>query len=142
MNCVGCRREAVENEWGAWCDECGGVVLGNPPKLFFRHVATVEGQGGRFPIVYDISAEEYGVAWRRRVLMVKCVHCGQQTPAETRRGLTLLDDLRTTQYYSKRGPLDLMLAHIQPIAKGDSEELPAIFASPQTTEEEKKVLFA
>ena len=140
MRCLGCGSEVVENVWGNWCDSCGGVVVGNPPKLFFRHVATVEGKGGRYPIVYDLSAESYGVAWPKKVVLVKCIHCGMQTPGDDPRGgLTRLDDLRVS-YHSKRGPLDAMLAFIEPIARGGSEELPELSAAPSSTLEERKMI--
>lgn len=137
MRCIKCGSETRENEWGDWCDQCGGVIVaGTPPKLFFRHVATVEGARGRFPIVYDLSASAYGVAWPKEVTMVKCRHCGQQTPGDDGRdGLTRLDDLRVA-YHSRRGALDTMLAFIQPIARGNSEELPSLSVAPTATEGE------
>lgn len=141
MDCKGCNRETVENAWGHWCDNCGGVVVGNPPKLFFRHVATVDGPGGRYPIVFDVSAGAYGVAWDRKVTLVKCIHCGQQTPSDDhRKDLTRLDELRPHGYYSKRGTLDAMLAFIQPIARGDGEDFPEISAHPNATDEEKLII--
>jgi len=141
MNCQGCKGDTVDNAWGHWCDACGGVVVGTPPRLFFRHVATVDGAGGRFPIVYDISAQAYGVAWPKIVTMIKCVHCGMQTPgSDDRKGLTKLDDSGSQNFYSKRGTLDAMLAFIQPIAKGDSEDFPEISANPNATDEEKLIV--
>lgn len=138
MRCKKCNSEVVENAWGDWCDYCGGVIVGT--KLFFRHVATVEGKGGRYPIVYDLSAETYGVAWPKKVVFVKCVYCGMQTPGDDPRdGLTRLDDLRVS-YYSKRGSLDAMLAFIEPVARGESVELPELSAAPSSTPEERKLI--
>ncbi len=142
MKCVGCNDEVPETVWGNWCDKCGGVVIPGTPRarLFFRHVATVDGAGGRFPVVYDLSAEAYGVSWPKTQVMVTCVHCGSQTPGEDpRNGLTRLDDLRVPSN-SRRGTLDAMIALIQPIARGDSEDLPGISAAPSSTPEERKTV--
>jgi hypothetical protein len=126
--------------WGNWCDSCGGVVLGNPPKLFFRHVAVVDGAGGRFPIVYDLSTETYGIAWPRKVVQVKCIHCAQLTPVEARKDLTNLDDIKPSGFYSKRGSLNEMIAAGQPLAQGDSSELPSLDPAPSATAEEVAII--
>jgi hypothetical protein len=139
MNCLGCERETIETAWGNWCDPCGGVVIGQPPILFFRHVATMSGPTGHYPIVFDVSSNSYGVAWPRKTLMVTCIHCGLQTPGDdTRNGLKRLDDLRTQQFYSKRGTLDEILAWIQPIARGDGPDMPELAPAPSATEIEVK----
>lgn len=114
--------------------------MGQPPRLFFRHVATLEGIGGRYPIVYDLSSENYGVSWLRVIQKVRCVHCGQDTPVEERRGLAALDDIKVRNYYSQRGSLDAMLALIQPIAQGISGEVPELSVAPTATQEEKDLL--
>lgn len=136
MNCPGCTQETVHNMWGEWCDPCGGVMLGVPPILFFRHVATLSGAGGRFPIIYDKSASGYGIAWPRLVANVRCIHCGRDTPAEARKGLTNLDDIKPAGFYSTRGTLDEIIAIGQPLAKGESTELPELFVAPSATPEE------
>lgn len=138
MNCERCRQETEETPWGPWCDTCGGVVIGE--RLFFRHVATVSGEGGRFPVVYDLSAEAYGVAWPKKVQFVPCIHCGKSTPVEVRKGLSVLDDLKSRGFLSMRGTLDQALAVIQPIARGDSPDIPEISAAPSSTEEERKAI--
>jgi hypothetical protein len=106
-------------------------------------VATVEGAGGRYPVVYDISTESYGVAWPKKVILVKCVHCGLQTPIENpKKDLTHLEDMGVPKHYSHRGSLDAMLALIQPIARGDSNDIPELIAAPSATELEKKLIYA
>lgn len=151
MNCLGCTRETVYNAWGEWCDSCGGVVIGDPPntagakppRLFFRHVATVRGKGGHFPIVFDLSSDCYGVAWQRKVTLVKCIHCGLLTPSDdARHGLAVLDEVhtRTQSFCSKRGSLDAMISLIQPIARDGGEEFPSIHAAPSSTEDERSLL--
>lgn len=153
VECINCKSQnTVENVWGNWCDACGGVMLPGslvddsdkglhpgPPRLFFRHVATVSGAGGRYPIVFDLSAGQYAIAWPRKVELVKCQHCGQNTPVE-RTGLGNLDDLKLIGYHSARGTLDAIIAVGQPIAKGDSDELPELSAAPSSTEEERKII--
>lgn len=59
MQCLGCNGAVDETLWGPWCDPCGGVVVGGGHGLIFRHVATVQGEGGTFPIVYDKSSSAY-----------------------------------------------------------------------------------
>lgn len=144
IKCLKCRNDTQKTAWGDWCDVCGGVVLqkGQDTELFFRHVATVEGKGGRFPIVYDRSASAYGVAWPKEVIYVDCVHCGMKTPAnDDRRGLMKLDDIKSNGpgFYSQRGSLDAVLACIQPIAQGGGD-LPEISAAPTATDDEKKMV--
>ena len=140
ISCVGCGRETIQDMWGNWCDNCGGVVIGPPPRLFFRHVATLDGAGGRYSVVYDLSSESYGVAWPKKSTMVKCTHCGQLTPGDNVRfGLLQLDEINP-QYYSTRGTLDAVVALIQPVARGDSDELPTLSVAPSCTEEERKIL--
>jgi len=105
-------------------------------------VATVDGVGGRFPVVYDISAEQYGVAWPKDQIMVGCRHCGQRTPGgESRYGLNLLEDApQQSNFYSARGTLDAMLALIQPRARGGAEDIPVISVAPTATVEEQKLV--
>lgn len=158
MDCLNCRRETVSTAWGNWCDPCGGVfvesvpnfvngiiVSRNPPRLFFRHVATAHGPGGLYPIVYDLSAEAYGVAWPKSSETVKCVHCGQDTPLDPpRTGLAVLDEIRSRPqgYASKRGSLDAMIAVIQPIASKGTNEWPKLTPAPTATPEERALMGA
>jgi hypothetical protein len=126
--------------WGEWCDPCGGVMLGSPPILFFRHVATLRGKGGTFPIVFDKSTDNYAIAWPRLIANVRCIHCGRDTPAEVRKGLTNLDDMRPSGFYSTRGSLNEMIAIGQPLAKGQFDELPEKFVAPSATVEEVEIV--
>jgi len=139
MKCVRCGGETVQDQWGDWCDDCGGVAA-SLDKMMFRHVATVNGAGGRFAVVYDSSTADYGVMWPREDSMVICIHCGQQTPSEVRSGLMQLDGMKPSKYYSKRGSLDAMLAFIQPIARRGSEELPELSVAPTATKQERELV--
>lgn len=140
MNCLACEKETIENAWGNWCDFCGGVVIGQPPILFFRHVATVEGAEGRFPIVFDSSAGQYGVSWPKKIDQVRCIHCGMNTPTENTKDITGFGEFRSQKYYSSRGSLDAMLTLIWPHAKGNSLDIPTLSAAPTSTDIEKKIL--
>lgn len=143
MNCLGCNRETIDCAWGNLCEACGGVVVGDPPRLFFRHVATVFGNNIAYLIVFDLSANAYGVAWPRKQAMVTCVHCGMKTPGDdSRSGLGRLDEMRTQQYFSKRGTLNEVLATIQPIASEEGSALPTLAPAPSATEDERKQLGA
>lgn len=141
MRCVGCRAETLDTVWGDWCDACGGVMVpGNPPKLFFRHVATVSLEKSIYPIVYDLSSESYGVAWPKTIITVQCIHCGQHTPVDDKHGLNRLDDLALRRYNSKRGSLDAIIAFIQPIVQDGSPEMPSLAPAFSATEEEIKII--
>lgn len=142
MNCLACLQETVHNAWGEWCDRCGGVVTGSTkdPKLFFRHVATADGPGGRFPVVYDISSESYGVAWPKPSRETRCVHCGRLTPVDAKSGLSNLDDMRQPAFYSSRGSLDAILAIALQKARGDSIEVPEISGAFSSTPEERQIM--
>lgn len=148
MNCQSCGKQTVENEWGNWCDPCGGVVMNfgegtkRSTRLIFRHVATVHGAGGRFPVVFDLTANEYGVAWPKKMHNVRCVHCGKDTPVDNRSGLAVLEEMRGGHIYaSSRGSLDAMLALAQPLAMGESQEVPELSAAPSATAVEYVTLF-
>jgi len=146
MICVGCQKEAQETLWGVWCDSCGGVMLGNPPKLFFRHVATADGAGGRFPIVYDASSCSYAVAYPRpKSDFVKCQYCGKETPAdpveEKRRDRSAKElGFVRAPFYVSHGTLDAIIGIVQPMAKGDSPEVPELSQAPSSTPEERILL--
>lgn len=126
MTCLSCKQEGVETLWGCWCDRCGGVALDGPagPRLFFRHVATADGAGGRFPIVWDISTADYAVLLPKR---------------NERKGRDE-DGFRPPTWLTAHGSLDAVIAAIQPYAQGDSEEWPVLSAAPTATEAELDLL--
>jgi hypothetical protein len=146
MNCSGCGVEAKETWWGPWCDRCGGVMIGDPPKLFFRHVATVDGPGGRFSVVYDISTADYAVTYPRLgSTTVQCRHCGQETPVdpegERRRAASAAElGFHLPPVSTTHGSLDAVLAAIQPFARGKGDDIPELSRAPSATAEECALL--
>jgi hypothetical protein len=146
MNCVGCNREGIETLWGCICNECGGVMVagGDGPRLIFRHVASVDGEGGRFQVVFDASAADYAVAYPRKApMVVRCVHCGCETPTDLAgaRAAAEIGMLKQPAHYVTHGTLDAVLAVIQPIARGSNGQgPPELSRSPHATEEERALL--
>ena len=128
MACVGCNGLAVEMIYGQWCDTCGGLAI-RPGVLLLRHVATVEGAGGRYPIVYDLSTSDYSACWPR------------PKDAEDRGSLDP-DGFRSPPVYTVHGTLDAVIAVMQPQAKGEAEEWPSLEAARSSTDEEKVILNA
>lgn len=130
MNCVTCSGPVQHTLHGDWCDACGGVSF-KPGQLFFRHVATVEGAGGRFPIVFDLSGNDYAASYPK--------------PPGTLAMPILADaDLgfRPSGVFTVRGTLDAVIAIMQPVARGDSLEMPELSAAPSATDEEKVLIGA
>lgn len=130
--CLGCERQVPVTAVGVWCDACGGVAI-RPGDLLLRHVATVDGVGGRFAIVFDKSTSDYSVT----------------VPVPTPRakaGKRDLDGFLPPPFTTFHGPLDLVIAMAQPYARGpkgpngEAPELPELFAAPTTTPEEKAIL--
>jgi len=128
MDCVTCSGATQQTLYGDWCDTCGGVSF-KPGQLFFRHVATVDGAGGRFPIVFDLSGNDYSASYPK--------------PPEAPVMPMLADaDLgfRPPEVFTVRGTLDAVIAVMQPIARGDSPELPQLLAASSATDTEKILL--
>ena len=130
MVCMGCGR--LSNDWygDAWCDQCGGVMA-RPGLLIFRHVANVDGAGGRLPIVWDESTSDY-----------KFRYPYTPKPSEKLRksGIDGLDFmLRTPRFLSAHGSLDGVLALALPWAKGEGNEV-ELSAAPTSTQEERALL--
>lgn len=125
MICPGCGAEGKETVLGIWCDTCGGVVIRkgpNGPELLFRHVATLDGKGGRFPIVYDVSTGDYSMAYQR----------------EVKEFVKIRDEwVQRVKTFTNHGTLDAVIALGQPHAKGDGEEMPELSVAPSATPEEK-----
>lgn len=123
MACSNCNRDTNDTKWGPWCDPCGGVHVNG--KLFFRHVATVDGPGGRFPIVFDISTSDY--AYMMRVV---------NPPSEKRD----MDGFSRPLLAVAHGTLDAMIALSFPDAAGDGSRQPELSAAPSSTELERAII--
>jgi len=133
MICQGCGLECRDWYGDAWCDHCGGVMA-RPDLLIFRHVATVDGKGGRLPIVYDESTSDYKFRY-------------PHTPKPSEALKRKIDDgfnpdfvrRRSAGFLSAHGSLDAILALALPWAKGDGSEV-ELSASPTSTVEERTLL--
>jgi len=125
--CLKCRADTIDLDYGPWCDTCGGVVVSGPdgPRLFFRHVATVYGAGGHYPVVWDPSTSDYMTLTQK---------------ANPRAASRDEDGLRPPPLVSYHGSLDAVLAQIQPHAKGESAERPSLAPAPSATPEEMSLL--
>ena len=131
MQCIGCGKEGLDTHYGCMCDECGGVVVSGPehPKLIYRHVATVKRPTDRhlFLIMYDDSTKDYCVSHPAPPPeLVKCVHCKKETPVDPvgerlkERAAGELGMLKRPRFFTRHGPLDAVIAYIQPIARGEN----------------------
>jgi len=127
MACVTCHSDTHESRWGPWCDACHGVSIA-PGQLFFRHVATVEGPGGRFPIVFDLSTRDYAYMFKDPV----------PAPPRERRGVDDMDGFRRPPMRIAHGTLDAMIALSYGDVKGDGDGTNLeLSASPASTPEER-----
>lgn len=120
--CVTCKGETKETTFGPWCDVCGGVSF-KPDQLFFRHVATVDGPGGRFPIVYDMSTSDYAYMHK------------EPNPPSNKRDI---DGFHPPRARVSHGSLDAMIAISYPDVRapiGQQSEV-HLSASPKATPEE------
>lgn len=128
MKCPGCDADAKDTVLGLWCDDCGGVVIRKTESgkdLLFRHVATVDGAGGRFPIVFDYSTADYSVSY----------------PREVKEFIKIKDEwVQSIKTFTTHGDLNFVIAVAQPYAKGVSDELPELSVAPSATKEEREVV--
>lgn len=130
--CRGCKKKVPVYLLGAWCDDCGGIMA-RSGVLILRHVATVDGPGGRFPIVYDASACDYSCSFPQATLR----------PASKKHDE---DGFRIPHITTVRGTLDAVLALMQPIvrgpknAAGDPPPLPKLETAPTATKDETAIL--
>jgi len=122
--CPTCKGETRDSQFGSWCDPCGGVSY-KPGVLFFRHVATVDGPGGRFPVVYDLSTSDYAYMFK--------------DPAPSRPGRDL-DGFRRPTVRVAHGSLDAMVALSYKDVKGDESAPPLLSVAPTSTKEERYIL--
>lgn len=110
--------------WGSWCDPCGGVYI-RPGVQLIRHVATVEGAGGRFPIVFDLSTSDYAYVFK-----------DPHTEAPVKRDM---DGFHRSHLRIAHGTLDAAIALSYPDAKGNGTEV-FLSAAPSSTHEERKLV--
>lgn len=122
--CPNCDGPVNFTLFGAWCDTCGGVAT-RKGLLFFRHVATVDGAGGRYPIVFDVSTGDYA-------------HMHPGTQPDT--GPKVEGEFRRPHVRVSHGSLDAVIALAYPDAKGDGEEAPELSAAPTATPEERAII--
>jgi hypothetical protein len=98
-----------------------------PGTLFFRHVATVEGPGGRFPIVYDLSTSDY--AYMHKDL----------NPESDKKDI---DGFRRPRARVSHGALNAVIAVSFPDVRPREGEEGGVFlsAAPSATPEEKAIV--
>jgi hypothetical protein len=104
--------------------------MARPGFLIFRHVATVEGKGGRLPIVWDESNQYYKFRYP---------FVGNPN-APVNRGIDgdFVRRFSRTQFRSAMGAFDAVLTMAATHAKGDGDSVELSFA-PTSTEEERKL---
>lgn len=135
MACMVC--DGVTHDWfgDTWCDACGGVLVPRPdkdPLLIFRHVATVDGAGGRLPVVWDESSRHYLFRWPNKV-----------NPRYAERNTERVDDIDfgPTPVLSSFGILDAVLVQALNAARGpEGGDLPTVSVAPSSTPEERALL--
>ena len=131
--CKKCGGETRDYFGQPWCDKvCHGVVT-DTGVLLLRHVATVDGSGGRLPIVHDASLNEYLFRWP-----------GKKNPrfsGDSGSIETSMDVIPSTPILSTFGPLDVVMtsAFNAVRAKGTGEQ-PLISIAPSCTKEEKALI--
>jgi hypothetical protein len=123
MICLKCGKAAPLTWYGVWCDRCGGHWA-RPDLLLYRHVATMDGPGGRLAIVFDASTDDYSF-----------IYPGRKNPNAGRLGID--EDFHRSPFLTAHGTLDAMIALAQPVAKGDSEGFPELSVAPSATKEER-----
>jgi hypothetical protein len=102
--------------------------MARPDLLLFRHVATVDGGGGRLAIVFDASTRDYAFIYPHR-----------QNPRAGHRDRDL-GEFRTSPFVTAHGSLDSMIALAQPVARGELAEMPTLSASPFATTLERELI--
>ncbi len=133
LTCPGCGTTVPPYFLGPWCDTCGGIMA-RPGVLLLRHVATVDGPGGRFPIVFDRSCDDYSCS------------IPKAPRPEAQMKLRDEDGFKRPRITTYRGSLDLVIAMMQPIARGpkgpdgEAPPMPELSAAPFATDEEKALL--
>ena len=129
MICRGCGRQSRDWFGDPWCDECGGVMA-RPGFLIFRHVSTVDGKGGRLPIVWDESSSDYVFRYPKKL-----------NPSEKlKENIDTFDFIRRIPpFLATGGSLDAVLAIALPLVKGDGDSV-EISAAPTSTLEERALL--
>jgi len=93
-----------------------------PSNPYVRHVATASGVGGQFKILFDHSLGEYVVSVTRNI----------KTWVEIKG--EFLQAQRTFVY---KGTFDLVVALVQPEARGSSQEFPDLVIGPGANDDER-----
>jgi hypothetical protein len=93
--------------------------------VFFRHVATVDGPGGRFPIMYDESTSDYAY-----------MHKTPNPPTNK----TDMDGFKRPRMRVSHGSLDAVIAVAYPDVRGEDGGQPELSAAPSATESEKAIV--
>jgi hypothetical protein len=122
--CEKCGKPTHDTCYGNWCDACGGVATKS--SLTFRHVATVDGPGGRLAIVWDTCMLRYKFIYPNKV----------NPNAEAR---TDFGEFHAPKLLTAHGPLEslLMIAHREVSPDGSAPELSA---APSSTPEERALM--
>lgn len=122
--CEKCGKKTVPTVYGAWCDSCGGVATKS--GLTFRHVATVDGPGGRLAIVWDNCMLRYKFVYPNKV------NPRAGDPME-------FGDFKAPSILTAHGPLEslLMIAHKEASPDGS---IPTLSAAPSSTPEERALI--
>jgi hypothetical protein len=115
--------------------------MGTKTLLLMRHVATVDGAGGRLPIVWDVSQQYYKFRHPKET-NPRFKRMKAEAEERAKKGLPprkRLDPLfAVSPVLTISGTLDAVLAMAQPIAQGDSKELPNLSHAPTATEPERQ----
>ena len=142
--CKGCGNAAGADWFGdPWCDPCGGIA-GRPGWLLMRHVATVDGEGCRLPIVWDVSQGYYKFRHPNKV-NPRYVKAMKEAEERKKKGLEPRK-LIETEFSAQpiltisHESLDAVIAMSQPIARGDSDEWPELSAAPTATKSERSLM--
>lgn len=107
--------------------------MARPGLLIFRHVATVDGKGGRLPIVWDETTSDYKFRYPRK-----------EKPSQKLKQRIDHFDFKPqggAKFCTVHSSLDGVLAMALPYAKGDGDEV-ELSAAPTSTEEERALLGA
>jgi hypothetical protein len=117
--------------------------MGTDTLLLMRHVATVDGAGGRLPIVWDVSQQHYKFRHPRET-NPRFKRMRAEAEERAKKGLPprrQLDPLfAVSPVLTISGTLDAVLAMAQPIAQGESKELPNLSHAPTATDVEKAAI--
>lgn len=129
MGCLKCGGTIHDWFGDAWCDACNGVVVPNADgtRIIFRHVATVDGPAGRYPVAWDESAHHYLFRWPNKV-----------NPKAGKMGID--GDIKRPKLLTSFGPLDMVLMQALTAARGNHAGVPELSVAPSSTDDERAML--